>query len=527
MMNGNLNTRNERSINLILDKSKHLYTKNKFEEIIVLLKDAISNGHFDHRILSGLAVAYENTNKIELAIQYYTKALDEKADYIPALQYRGISYLKEEEFFLAIEDFKKIYDIDPNFYEAINNLALCYAETNQAKESIEIFEEILEKFPDKTTSIVNYAFLLSEIGDFQKAKEMHSLAIKKSKETLAFQQLCEMGEIKYNDAIVEEMLQYWLDPDNDKRVNSDIINIYFGLGAVYFNVGSYEESAKYYNLGNKFKRSEMDWSLPHYENKNNIQGSYQNIFEKIKIRNNKKIIFIVGLPRSGTTLLEQMLDRHDRISGLGEKNFIALGLSEFKKNKSNTYSVDRDSKILSASNELKDISESIEKKYTDIANQNKDSDYVFVDKNPYNFQHIGFIKSILPNSKIININRNKNDVLTSIYFSSFTGLHNYAYNQKELNEYYYFYLKTMNFWKEKFQKEIFEINYEDLVADPEEKLKLIFEFIEMKYDRKCLNPDKNKRIIKTRSKFQIREGVNKKGINKYKGFEDYLSSLYR
>jgi len=525
MVNGNLNTRNERSIELILEKSKYLYNKKKFQDIIHLLKDAISNGHSDHRILSGLAVAYENTNNNDLAINYYTKALDEKADYIPALQYRGIVYLKEEEYFLAIEDFKKIYDIDPNFYEGINNLALCYKETDQIQKSIAIFEEILERFPDKTTSIVNYAFLLSEIGDFQKAKEMHFLAIKRDKNSLSFQQLCEMGEIKYNDAIVEEMLQFLSDNSTFNREIIDKVNICFGIGAIFYNVGSYEESAKYYNLGNKFKRSEMDWSQSQYENKVNIQGSYQNIYEKIKIKNDRKIVFIVGLPRSGTTLLEQMLDRHDKISGLGERNFIAIGVNEFNKNKSNTYNIDRDSKIISATNELADISQSIEKKYIDIANQNNDN--VIVDKNPYNFQHVGFIKSILPNSKIININRNKNDVLTSIYFSSFTGLHNYAYDQKELNAYYYFYLKTMNFWKEKFQEEVFEINYEDLVNNPENQLKLIFEFIEMKYDKKCLNPDKNKRIIKTRSKFQIREGINNKGVNKYKGFENYLSDLYQ
>ena len=347
--------------------------------------------------------------------------------------------------------------------------------------------------------------------------------IKKFKNTLSFQQLCEMGEIQKGNKIISIMENTLVSEEMDI---TDKINICFGLGAYYSFQRDYANSSKFYIKGNKLRRSTISFDHSLLEKNINYKNRYKNIYDKIHIDNTKfKNIFIIGLPRSGTSLLEQMIDRHDSIIGLGEMAVIAQHHAKFFKNKSSVFSVTDKDIEMDVRKEMESISQDIINAYKSKSSD-KNFDGYYVDKNPLNFLYLGFIQSLSSKVRFINITRNRDDNLPSIYFSNFSGIHNYAYTPEEIKLFYNFYNEIMKFWKERLINIILDIKYEDLITNPKKEIMRIFEFLDLDYDENCLLPHKNERLVRTRSKFQIREKINKKGMNKYTYYRDYIPELF-
>ena len=220
-----------------------------------------------------------------------------------------------------------------------------------------------------------------------------------------------------------------------------------------------------------------------------------------------------------------MLDRHDNIIGLGEMGVIAQHHEKFFKNKSSVFSITDKDIEMDVRKEMKGISQDVIKAYKSRSND-KSFDGYYVDKNPLNFLYLGFIQSLSSKVRFINITRNRDDNLPSIYFSNFSGIHNYAYTPEEIKLFYNFYNEIMKFWKERLINIILDIKYEDLITNPKKEIMRIFEFLDLDYDENCLLPHKNERLVRTRSKFQIREKINKKGMNKYTYYRDYIPELF-
>ena len=142
---------------------------------------------------------------------------------------------------------------------------------------------------------------------------------------------------------------------------------------------------------------------------------------------------------------------------------------------------------------------------------------------PYLLQN-GELKELF--AKIPGWGIKSNFIEREFYFSNFIGAHNYAYTPEEIKLFYNFYNEIMKFWKERLINIILDIKYEDLITNPKKEIMRIFEFLDLDYDENCLLPHKNERLVRTRSKFQIREKINKKGMDKYTYYRDYIPELF-
>ena len=240
-----------------------------------------------------------------------------------------------------------------------------------------------------------------------------------------------------------------------------------------------------------------------FENLDNVDLEFDNNI-------NKKPVFIVGMPRSGTSLLEQILSSHSSIHGAGELIFLQkiidkLGLE----------------KITNFKDYFSQIRNFYFEQISKISNKN-----LIIDKMPVNFRWIGFILKSFPEAKIIHIHRNPMAVCWSNYKTLFvdSGM-DFNLSQKDVAHYYSLYIDLMKFWERFYKDQILHVNYENFVQDYEKNTKKILSYLDLKWEDQIKNYNKNERIVTTASYNQVRESIKKNTSDEWKKYRDHLKIM--
>ena len=296
----------------------------------------------------------------------------------------------------------------------------------------------------------------------------------------------------------------------------------FAIAKSYSDIKMYEKSSKYFVNANKLQNSLM--KNYNFENEINIFNIIKNRFKgyRFELDVKKKTpdkIFIVGLPRSGTTLTHQIISSHFKVHGAGELPII----NSIFKNKI------LDDKFLDDFFANPNLNDNLTLKETINEIElffNKFSDNIILDKAPLNFLWIGFIKILFPNSKIIHCKRNLRDTALSIYKNCFDG-HSipWCYNDKNLIRFIKAYEDLMIFWNNKLPDHIYNLEYENLISNQSTETKKIINFCNLEWDPNCLNFTKNKTPIKTVSISQARKPIYNTSKNLSDKYLDYLDFL--
>ena len=289
-------------------------------------------------------------------------------------------------------------------------------------------------------------------------------------------------------------------------------NILFALGKAHEDTKNFEKSFKYLedanDLQKKFTKYDFKNDKILFENIKNNFSSFHFKNANIK-KSDKTYIFIVGLPRSGTSLIEQILSSHSLVYGAGELPYLPDAIkNEFFKNNNEIHSTTAQEKVANIFN--KNI------------NKFNFSEKYLTDKNPLNFLWIGYIKLIFPNAKIIHIRRDIKDNYFSLYKNIFDGNMNWCYNKSDLLSYCLNYQKMIEFWNQKIPEFILNIQYEDVVSNTENEIKKLLKFCDLPWENQCLEFYKTKRAIKTVSSAQARKPIYRSSIKSYKNYESFL-----
>ena len=288
------------------------------------------------------------------------------------------------------------------------------------------------------------------------------------------------------------------------------MHLYFALAKAYHDQKDFDTAFKNYKKANDLCKKIRKYKI---DTDKEVFSSVKKNFINLNISSLKnierKFIFIIGMPRSGTSLTEQILSSHNNVFGGGE-----LPITE------RIYNNYFDNKLINNETLVKSNKEYLEY-ISNIDNTGK----VFTDKAPLNFLYVGFILKYLPNSKFINIVRNPIDNCWSIYKNFFPAKINFSYNLRDLAEYYKLYKDIIVFWKKYFPKKIYDLNYESLVTNSEKEIKNLLKFCELEWDENCLNPEKNTRVIKTISYNQARQPIYKTSLKSYSNYDNYLKDL--
>ena len=394
-----------------------------------------------------------------------------------------------------------------------------YKLKNDYYSVLNLLEQAHKLNPDKIDLMYEIASIYRSSGDLTKAKKYFIKIIEKEpKNTKSHRMLSTLLDYKIED----EHLNIMLELLNSKNLNQfELIDLEFALGKAYEDKEDYELSFKHYWSANNKKYnitgSNIDNLDKHFSQ---ILETFQKInfnHEPSKILDNKKIIFICGMQRSGTTLVEQIISKHDEVYGANELNIL---LSTIRNNFLTDYKLDQ-IKILENIKNHKNI---IQDAYMEMFKNFKISEKYITDKANENFKWIGIIKLFLPNSIILNCERNSDDICFSIFKNNFNSKNmNWSSKPEHITRYYNLYEKIMNFWKQECRDFYYDISYEKLIKNSEKEIKNLIKICNLKWDDNCLKfYENNKTYIKTTSAVQARMPIYSKSIGNYSNFKEFV-----
>ena len=515
-------------MNKILQELDQLFKSGKWNQVVKKIKKIINSDNVIVPYYNLLGLSLSKLGKDIEAEEIFIQGIRKFDKEISLRSNIALIQINLNKLNLAeknLEQAEKINESDIYFLFALGTLR---RQQSKYQEAIEIFKKICEKdikFP-KALLLLGQTYL--DIAQKENDKKFYELAEKNF--LLCSEFFPKTVEVDYT---LSTFIDYSLNDFHQKKMLNKIsklilnddqkVFIYFALGKSFEDQKKYDQAYEYIRQANNAKNSSIKEDILKKE-----ILKYRNvkkIFETIEFKNKnskslfqKKIIFVVGLPRSGTTLVHQLLSSASDTFGFGESIF----LSKFFDTK--IFDQTFLSRILnkkSIEDEIIKISNEIGDKYSSVSSQN-----VFIDKMPPNFYWIGFIKLIFPNSKIIHISRNIKDNFLSIYKNLFgTTEMDWSYSEKNIHRFIINYRNTIKFWNQLYKNQIYEIKYDNLVKNKVEQTKMLFEFCELKWDEKIFDFYKNAKTIRTVSINQVKKPIYQSSVNSSDNFSKYLKNL--
>ena len=495
--------------------------RRQLEEAAGFFLQAIKLQPDNPEVLNTLGVVYLTQGKLEDAAESFHQLIKLKPDHVEAYFNLGVTLFDQGKINEAIAVFRRLIALKPDHAAAHFNLGNFLMAQGNFKEAAGSFRQALRYKPDYAEAFCNLGVIFNELGNKEEAIVNYRKALSvKPDYARAFKGLSLL--VKYTDIDVdiyalEELFNKRGTPEADRK------DLGFALGNYYENLKEYDKAFTFYFEANRLKRKAYQYSVQkEYDFFVRIKQVFSPEFfatHETSGNQNKTPIFIVGMPRSGTSLVEQILASHPLVFGAGELGILVNLTNRFCTGKE----IAQFPECMLEIN--KDALERMGKGYlAEIREFSEDAEYI-TDKMPNNFLRVGLIKTILPNAKVIHCVRNPMDTCLSIFKMDFTSPHGYAYDMVELGQYYNLYRNLMAHWEKVMPGFMNTIIYEDLVADQQRQTQSLLDFCGLPWDEACLAFYKTERRVSTASLAQIRQPIYKDSVELWKRYERQLEPL--
>lgn len=466
----------------------------------------------------------------------------------------------------AMELYKDIVVREPHNTTALFNLALLLWKHHLPEEAAPYFERLLAKPQHDGEALASFALLRGEqgridearkliaraeefdlppkimtragtlyrlAGDMDKAKELFSAAIRKDPACVdAYYSLGTLKPFAADDPDFIRLLD--LSRQSAKMTNDDKVKCHFTLARAHLEQKNPDEAFRQFAEGNKLKRG----TYPRYDIAkaeeyavNIIDWFTHDVAEACRSKgggaSSKRPIFIVGMPRSGSTLVDQILSSHPTVASVGESRAFTNSIPFYfdKPVKSNSSAAEPRITRKFLENLSPALVEDIARKYLKLTADVAQGHLHVVDKMLFNYLWIGIIRLALPEAKIVHCTRDPVDIGLSNWQLLFTTDIPWAYDQSEIGRYYRAYEKVMAHWNAIFPGEIYEANYERMVSNQEEETRKLLSFCGLPWDDRCMSFHETKRVVQTASSAQVRRPIYGDSVKKWKKYEKYLGPL--
>ena len=456
------------------------------------------------------------------AQKIYQSILAEDPNHIIALRAMGHIALEVENLEAAEDYFQRALALNPKQYQVWLKLGHVCSKLRKAKQSLHAYKNAITLDPGQSTGYLKLGSTLLVTGQKDEAIAMLEKAFLLDKDSpMAFRLIASTTRLEAKSPLVAEAKKRMEDPDLSSFAKA---NLSYGLAYVYEQ--SDDEKFLYHlkSANQLQKESAPPWRAVFERNARVLKEIFtEATFNKTPGAETKEYtpIFIVGMPRSGTTLTEQIITSHPKVFGADEVDYMTMFIV-------NGVAVMTKKPYLDGINDLgleqlRELSRNYQQRMQKIA-----PGFEFItDKYLSNFLNIGLIKLIMPWAKVIGLWRHPMDNALSIYRNYFLALFPYCYDLEDMAHYYHIYHQMMEFWEELLPGFVCNVNYEDLVNNFEDEARRIIDFCGLEWDNACLEPHKNKREVMSLSQVQVRQPIYKSSIGKWKKFEAELAPFAR
>ncbi|MDA9349889.1 tetratricopeptide repeat protein [bacterium] len=456
------------------------------------------------------------TNQLDASIEAYTKALNIKPDYAAAYNNMGITLQSQGKLEEAIEAYNKALEIQPDFAEAYNSIATTLKNQDKLEEAIEAYSKALAIKPDFAEAHTNMGNALKDQGKLEEAIEAYhkALAIKPDSAN-AHRSLSTLIKYTLNDpqiSVVDDLLR------RENLHDSDRSQLYYTYAKMQEDLKDLSGAFDSYVAGGDLRRKLLAYEFNQDEHLFSQIKQTAPKFKDVAVNEASEPIrhtpiFILGMPRSGTTLVEQIVSSHSEVTGAGELEYVSR------------FGVKLAAGLTSPT--LDAVSEFRERLLSELAKKTNGQAFI-TDKMPHNFLYIALICAALPEAKIVHVQRSAKATCWSNFKHHFSSLElGYSYNLSDTVRYYGLYKDLMHFWYQSYNNRIYNIDYEKLTEDQEPEIRRLIEYLELNWEDACLAPQNHKGSVKTASQQQVRQKIYTGSSEAWKMYGMFLDDVFR
>ncbi len=454
---------------------------------------------------------------LESALEFEPDNLGARIDYISVLR-------KRQKFADAHKLTRALHEAKPDDVFFQSQLAIDCMNMDDYETALSLFDDILTKVPDDPSTLVSRGHALKTQGRHEAAVASYRAAYG-ARPSLgdAYYGLANLKTYRFTE---DEVALMQTQETSGRLPYAHRIQLCFSLGKAFEDEGDYEKSFAYYNKGNDLKRVQCRYDADEMERELQIQAEIcdASLFEK---QSGKGFavpdpIFIVGLPRAGSTLLEQILASHSEVDGTFELPYILAMAHRLRRSGSG----EKGTPYPQALHHMdKEALSGLGEKFIEDTRIHRAGAPYFIDKMPNNFRHVGLIHLILPNAKIIDARREPMACCFSGFKQLFAEGQEFTYGLENIGRYYRDYVDLMRHWDEALPGKVLRVQHEDVLDDLETQVRRMLDFCGLPFEQACLDFHKTERAVRTASSEQVRQPINKAGVDQWRRFEPYLGPL--
>ena len=493
-----------------------LQEQGKIDKAITSYRTALKYNPDYAECHNNLGIALKEKENLDEAVTSYKTALKYKPEYAECHNNLGNTLQKKGKLDEAITSYREALKYKPEYAECYNNLGNALQEQGNLDEAITSYSTALKYKPDYAEGYNNLGGVLQEQGKLDEAITSYRTALKYKPEYAAcYRNISTLIKFSQKDEKhYKQMQQIYTD---SATFQEDKAHICFALAKYHEDLENYPEAFSFFKEGNALRKKELKYTMAQDEELFKARKRSSQEIKKYALSSAKKEkgiapIFIIGMPRSGTSLIEQVVSSHSSVHGAGEMNLISkLGRSFTSEKQVLT----QESLRTCRSQYLKELERISENK-------------PFVsDKLPHNFTQIAFIFALLPEAKVIHVKRDAKATCWSNfkYYFPVNAL-GYSYDLEDLVKYYKLYEDLMYFWEQEYPGRIYQLDYDLFTEKQETETKRILEYLNLNWEEACLHPHLNTRSVRTASSTQVRKKVYKGSSQKWKVYEPFLNGAF-
>ncbi len=494
-----------------LDEAEHLYRR--------ILRHNPRNVDA-MRLLALIALKAGRDVEAENLLQ---KAIYLAPDFLAAILDLGRLRKEQDRYGEALECFDRAIALDAANPQARYLRGATLAPAAFTHEAIEAYQQCLALRPGHVGALIGLGHLLKAVGRYHEAVASYEECIRQRPDLgETYWSLANLKTYRFDDATVAEM---------DRRVSGggltvqSEVNFLFALGKAYEDRGDFDRAWTFYSTGNAKQRAEVAYDPVQTEAMND---RLVRVFSADFLRTNRGVghadpapIFILGLPRSGSTLLEQILASHSEVEGTSELPYLARVATWLNRNRADGINYPEAVRELEPRN-----FQSLGADYLAYARMHRRLGAPrFIDKMPNNFPNIGFLSMILPNARIIDARRHPLDACLSCYRQLFAKGQTFTYDLTEIGEYYLQYQRLMDHWAEALPGQVLTVQYEEVVTDFEAQVRRLLEFCGLDWQEACLRFYESDRPVRTPSAEQVRQPIYDRSVGHWRNYARHLDEL--